>query len=72
MVSVSTSRVVFASIFALAATNPPAIQAYYETSVFSDLLRLIATFTEFFLMWCSATPSNNTNDMHNNCKKLNI
>ena len=38
---------VFASIFALASTNPPAVQAYYGIAVFSNFF--FAVLAEFFL-----------------------
>ena len=45
---------VFASIFALASRNPPAIQAYYEIAVFSDFFAVLRYLSK---MRCSVTPN---------------
>ena len=49
---------VFASIFALASRNPPAIQAYYKIAVFSDFFAVLRYLSNFFaVMRGSATPN---------------
>ena len=45
----SVPPLVIASNFALASTNLPAIQAYYEIAVFSGFFCGIAVFADFFL-----------------------